>query len=214
MGSIACWISCVEVIRLSSIEVQGHRAVAQYRGRSRLEGHSRLGMDGVRAQYRDGRSGGDGRFGFDGLEAGKVSVTVRVRTVASCTIEGAEVGTTSLEVVLPARTGIAGRVLQKGSGAPVSSFHVEVRRILENGSLSGWEETPEYFFSAPEDGMSKPGSSFQSSSGEFELVGMEEGTYLLRIGAEGFEERTIRDLKAGVSTSLIRARRPGLRPHR
>ncbi|HKB16736.1 MAG TPA: carboxypeptidase-like regulatory domain-containing protein, partial [Planctomycetota bacterium] len=84
---------------------------------------------------------------------------------------GVEAGKTDLTLVLDARTGFAGRVLDEETGAAVTRFRVASMRWMEGspGGRSGGR-----------------GNTVDSADGAFEILGVRPGTHEVTISADGF----------------------------
>ncbi|MCU0722880.1 MAG: carboxypeptidase-like regulatory domain-containing protein [Planctomycetes bacterium] len=137
-------------------------------------------------------SGPGGRFRFDDLPPGPVTLLVRAAGYADTAREGVEAPAENVTVRLRGGLAIRGRVLEEGTGRPVAGA-----RILVSAGVAG-------------------GGGFAQAvsdpDGCFEVPGLPPGPYRVAVGAAGFTEATLdADGSAGGTLELEARLKRGIR---
>ncbi len=108
---------------------------------------------------------------------------------SECVTKTVTTSAENVDLILPGRGGIAGRVVYKLTGLPVTSFSLSaIRHSDSDNPLAGLSGVLKGMF-----GASK-GQAFTSSNGDFTLENLMAGTYNLEISGDGFLKTTSEDI--------------------
>ncbi len=114
---------------------------------------------------------GDGAFRLDGLGQGPVILVAKAGGRRAAVVRDVQPGTDPLEVVLPTRTGVEGRVLDGGTGEPVLRFVVKTTQASIH-----YERRRE----------ERSSRTFETRDGTFAITDLEAGRFEFLVEAEGF----------------------------
>jgi protocatechuate 3,4-dioxygenase beta subunit len=113
----------------------------------------------------------NGAFEIGELAEGTFMVIVRSPGFSDQRLTRVLLSDPDLEIIMARQGGVMGRVVSGKTGGPVKSFRASVRMIAPGATVYG--RTPAT-------------GDFNTANGEFELQGLEAGSYALQVEAEGF----------------------------
>lgn len=125
-----------------------------------------------------------GAFRISGLDEGPFAVEARREGNGVARISDVGPDAEGLELVLPGPTGVAGVVREEGTAAAVRAFRVHFDSVRRNGLMRSGGVLP---------------LTFVTQDGAFELLDLMEGSYDLRVEAQGFGPQRVAavEVKAG-----------------
>lgn len=118
-----------------------------------------------------GVSDKDGYFEVCDLAEGTFMVIVRAKNFSDQRLTRVKLTDPDIQVIMARQGGVMGTVVSRADGSVVTDFHASVRAVAPGSTTYG---------------RAVAASNFNSPKGEFELLGLEAGSYVMQVTAEGF----------------------------
>ena len=146
-------------------------------------------------------TGDDGRFSFDGLEAGEYTVLVqsamlgggsasrKVKVGAEGKVEDVNLELTSMAV--------EGDVVDAEDGKPVAGAQVSLLDVAAGGKIGSGEDLIAQY----------RGQAMADERGHFVIKDVQAGSFTLRVSAQGFSAATLDAVAAGTRTVRVQLQR-------
>jgi len=130
-------------------------------------------LKGKRITRQSAITAADGGFRIAGLGDGPFTVRASIEDVGSAERKDVPAGTIDLELAIAGPTGIAGRVVDATTGAPIEHFRV----VAHQGDATPWDMMWR---------RSRGEKAFDAADGAFRIEGLAPGTFRVAASAEGY----------------------------